>query len=149
VRYREGAAAGGTSRTALDDCGRCGCAVEKSSDSCPESIEESGRDREWVVRVGMSCCASEGFRQRFSSIDYERATRISRDEVSIKNAPILLQVLRLVGRVTVNVVITPRVSDTVLSEGESSSGKWSQPQGKIPAFQTWHPARNVKASSGI
>lgn len=43
-----------------------------------------------------------------SSIDYERATRISRGGVSIKNAPILLQLLRPVGRVMVSVVITPR-----------------------------------------
>jgi hypothetical protein len=56
----------------------------------------------------MSCCPSERFLRRLSSIDYERATRIPRDGVSIKNAPILLQVLRSSGHVTVNVVITPR-----------------------------------------
>jgi hypothetical protein len=90
----------------VDDGGRSGCGFEKSSGNCPEVAEESGREREWVVRVGMSCCASEQFRRRFSSIDYERATRISRGGVSIKNAPILSQLLRPVGRVIVNVVIT-------------------------------------------
>jgi hypothetical protein len=59
----------------------------------------------------MSCCASEQFRRRFSSIDYERATRISRGGVSIKNAPILLQALRAVGRVIVNVVMPSPPTD--------------------------------------
>src|ERR1022692_1684344 len=83
-KYREGAEACGLSRTALDDSGRRDCAGEKSSGNCPEAGEESDRERQWVVRVGMSCCASERFSRRFSSVDYERRTRFSRDEVSSK-----------------------------------------------------------------
>jgi hypothetical protein len=51
-------AAGGSSRTALEDFGRdnseAGAAVEKSSGSCPEGAEESCRDCEMFVRVGMA-----------------------------------------------------------------------------------------------
>ena len=70
-------ATGGTSRTALD-CSR-GAGIEKSSSSCPEGGEESCRNCEGFVRVGMTCrvskqmlmCGSERFHRRFSSIDYD------------------------------------------------------------------------------
>ena len=76
-------ATGGTSRTALDDFERDNCSrgagIEKSSSSCPEGGEESCRNCEGFVRVGMTCrvskqmlmCGSERFHRRFSSIDYD------------------------------------------------------------------------------